>query len=47
MEGLRTTYKKDLDYRPEMSGSAQIITEDLRLIERIFNQFRALVDRTS
>ncbi|HAA10167.1 MAG TPA: hypothetical protein DCE41_00155 [Cytophagales bacterium] len=46
-QGLKSTYKKDLDYRPEMSGSAQIITEDLRLIERIFNQFRALVDRTS
>ncbi|MEL6537657.1 MAG: HlyD family efflux transporter periplasmic adaptor subunit [Bacteroidota bacterium] len=46
-QGLRTTYKKNLAYRPEMSGSAQIITEDLRLIERIFNQFRALMDRAS
>lgn len=47
VDGLNTTYKRKLDYRPEMSGSAQIITEDLRLIDRIFNQFRALVDRTT
>ena len=45
--GLQTTYKRQLEYRPEMSGSATIITEDLRLIDRIFNQFRALVDRTT
>ena len=45
-QGLQTTYNRNLDYRPEMSASAQVITEDLRLIDRIFNQFRALVDRT-
>lgn len=37
---LRTTYKKELHYTPEMSGTAEIVTEDLRITDRIFNQFR-------
>lgn len=40
--GLKTTYNKDLIFDKEMQGSAEIITEDLRLIERIFYQFREL-----
>lgn len=43
-EGLKTTYKKELPYTPEMSGTADVITEDLRILERIFNQFRELFD---
>ena len=43
--GLRSSYKKDLTFKPEMTGTAQIITEDLRLIERVFNSFRKLFDR--
>ena len=43
--GLTTTYKKDLEFKPEMSGTAEIVTEDLRLIERIFNQFRKIMDK--
>jgi multidrug resistance efflux pump len=43
--GLRSSYKKDLAFKPEMAGTAQIITEDLRLIERVFNSFRELFDR--
>lgn len=39
---LHTTYNKDLIFNQEMQGSADIITEDLRLIERIFYQFREL-----
>ncbi|MCB2378642.1 HlyD family secretion protein [Hymenobacter sp. BT635] len=41
-EKLLTTYKKKLAFRTEMQGSAEIITEDLRLIERIYYQFRGL-----
>ena len=41
-DGLKTTYNKELEYRPEMQGLAEIVTEDLRLIERIFNQIRSL-----
>ena len=37
--GMTTTYKKTLTFIPEMTGQAEIITEDLRVIERIFNQF--------
>jgi len=28
-----------------MQGTAEIITEDLRVIERVFNQFRKIFDR--
>ncbi|MEX2379428.1 MAG: HlyD family efflux transporter periplasmic adaptor subunit [Vicingaceae bacterium] len=43
--GLTTTYNKQIDYKPEMSGVAEVVTEDLRLIERIFNNFRKVFDR--
>lgn len=43
--GLVSTYNKQLEFKPEMMGTAEIITEDLRLIERIFNQFRKIFDR--
>ena len=43
--GLTSTYNKILTYTPEMSGQADIITEDLSVLERIFNQFRELLDR--
>ncbi|GGD28337.1 HlyD family secretion protein [Hyunsoonleella pacifica] len=42
---LITTYNKDIDFKQEMSGSAEIITEDLRLIERLFYQFRNVLKR--
>lgn len=40
--GLKTSYNKELEFKHNMSGSAEIITEDLRLIERIFNQLRSI-----
>lgn len=42
--GLMTTYNKKLSYSPEMTGQADIITKDLRIIERIFNQLRDIFD---
>lgn len=39
---LITTSHKTLQYKPEMSGTAEIITEDLRLLERLFVQLRKL-----
>jgi len=36
--GLISSYDRVLSYSPEMTGVAQIITEDLRMIERIFNR---------
>ncbi len=42
---LTTTYNKKLKFKQEMQGSAEIITEDLRLINRFFNQLHSLIDR--
>lgn len=33
-DGLRTTYKKELPFQPNMQGQAEIITEDISLLER-------------
>jgi len=41
---LITSYKKEIVFKQEMSGTAEIITEDLRLIERFFYQFKSLMD---
>jgi multidrug resistance efflux pump len=41
-DGLTTSFGKHLEFRQEMQGSAEIVTEDLRLIERIFYQLRGL-----
>lgn len=39
--GLLSTYKKTIPFQQEMTGNADIITEDLRLLERIFYQFKS------
>ena len=39
-EQLITTYKKEIEFKQEMRGTAEIITEDLRLIERFFYQLK-------
>lgn len=41
---LVTSYQKEIVFKQEMSGTAEIITEDLRLIERFFYQFKSLFD---
>ncbi len=43
--GLRSSYNEDLDYKPEMQGAAEIITKDLRIIERVFNDLRSIIDQ--
>ncbi|MFY0629890.1 MAG: HlyD family efflux transporter periplasmic adaptor subunit [Flavobacteriaceae bacterium] len=42
-EKLTTTYDREIDFRQEMKGNANIITEDLRLIERFFYQLRNIL----
>ena len=42
---LVTSYGKTIDFKQEMRGSAEIITEDLRLIERFFYQFKEALRR--
>lgn len=44
-ETLITSYKKEIDFKQEMRGAAEIITEDLRLIERFFYQFKQVLKR--
>ena len=39
-QNMMTSYKKEIPFQQEMKGSAEIITEDLRLLERILYQFR-------
>jgi multidrug resistance efflux pump len=40
--GLMTSYGRRLQFREEMRGDIDVITEDMRLLERLFNQFRSL-----
>jgi multidrug resistance efflux pump len=40
---LKTSYNKKMEFRQEMTGVAEIITDDLRLIERVFYQFRKII----
>ena len=42
---LQTTYGKTIDFRQQMVGHADIITEDTRLIERLLNPLRAIFDK--
>jgi HlyD family secretion protein len=42
--GMRSTYGKDIPFHGEMPGNAELITEDLRLIERILFRIRSLLD---
>jgi multidrug resistance efflux pump len=42
--GLNTSYKKKIPISSEMAGAAEIVTEDLRLLDRIFYQFKSLKD---
>ena len=41
---LTTTYNKQLEFKHEMFGQAEIITKDLRLIERVLNQLKDLIN---
>lgn len=43
--GMETTYRKSITYQPEMVGAASIITKDRRLIERVLDNFRQLLDQ--
>jgi response regulator RpfG family c-di-GMP phosphodiesterase len=43
--GINTSYDKKIEFQQEMIGNADIITEDLRLIERLFHQFKDIFSR--
>ena len=44
-KGLKTSYQKPIVFQQEMSGTADIVTDDLRLIERLLYQFRDVFNR--
>jgi multidrug resistance efflux pump len=44
-EGLTTLYGKKLDFTQNMQGTAEIITENIRLLQKIVNPFRYLVSK--
>jgi HlyD family secretion protein len=44
-DGLTTLYGKKLDFTQNMQGTAEIITEDIRLLQKIVNPFRYLVSK--
>lgn len=45
-KGLTTLYGRKLDFTQNMQGTAEIITEDLRLIQKIINPFRYLASKS-
>jgi HlyD family secretion protein len=44
-DSLVTNYGKTLEFSQEMTGSAEIITEDLRLLDRFLNPIKSLIKR--
>jgi hypothetical protein len=43
-KGLKTSHNKTLIFDKELKGNAEIVTQDLRLIERFFYQIRELLE---
>ena len=43
--GLVTSYNKKLEFSQEMQGSAEIVTEDIRLLERFFKPIKNMLDK--
>lgn len=44
-EKLISSYNKKIDFKHNMRGTAEIITDDLRLIERFFHHFKNIFNR--
>jgi hypothetical protein len=40
--GMMSTYNRELNFTPQLQGETEIITEDLRVLERVFYQVRKL-----
>lgn len=41
--GMISSYKNELAFKQQLKGEMEVITEDLRLLERVFYQFRRLL----
>ena len=44
-EKLLTNYGKELTFSQEMTGTAEIITEDLRLLDKFLNPIKAVIKK--
>jgi len=44
-DGLKSSYGIELIFQQEMQGSAEIITDDIRLLERIMKPIKAMLDK--
>ncbi|MCU0472877.1 MAG: HlyD family efflux transporter periplasmic adaptor subunit [Bacteroidales bacterium] len=44
-EGLTTLYGRELEFTQNMQGTAEILTDDLRLLQKIINPFRYLASK--
>lgn len=45
--GLTTFYNVELDFKQQMTGTAEIITEDIRLLERIIRPLRYILKKNT
>ena len=43
--GLKTTYGNEVSFAQDMQGKAEIITDDARLLERIVNPVKSVINR--
>ena len=46
MDGLTTSFNKELDFKQEMQGTAEIVVEELTVLQRIFYQLREVFNRS-
>ncbi|MCF8716353.1 HlyD family efflux transporter periplasmic adaptor subunit [Joostella atrarenae] len=46
LKGLQTSHGKSIDFRQEMQGKAEIVIEELSILQRIFYHFRNVLSRT-
>lgn len=44
-KGLLTSYGKQIDFKPEMTGQADIVVDNTLLIERVFSQLKQLLNQ--
>ncbi len=44
-QGLITLYGRELEFTQNMQGTAEILTDDLRLLQKIINPFRHLISK--
>ena len=43
LDGMKTSYGIDLPFSPEITGTAEIITEDYSILQRIFFPIKSLI----